>query len=108
MNEKQFAFYYLAKNEEFANYYFQQLFFYAFETLRIDHEKQCLFYGDVGNTAQQKYKLMDNLDNIQCVVLPAYHHLNPSRTLFYELYERKFMSKGIYVICLNEEVSRDE
>lgn len=99
---RHYAFYSYGKNQEFSDYYFLQLFFYATDELGLGLE-ECLFYTDTGYNAKEKEKLMENLHEIKCIVTPSYAHLNPVYEIYYDYYERKFLNEGIYVICLNEE-----
>ncbi|MDG5786364.1 hypothetical protein QA612_02600 [Evansella sp. AB-P1] len=108
MPEKKHAFFCYGKNDEIVAEYCKELLNYAVNTLKLDSEKECLFYKDVGSSSTNKYRMMDNLDHIQSVILPAYYHLNTSRVLFYELYEKKFVDKSIEIICLDEEQSRNK
>lgn len=100
--QKRYAFYSYGRDKEFSDYYFMQNFWYSLEELQLSPD-ECIFFVDEGNSSSQKYAMLNKLDEIKCIVLPSYNHLNPSRTLFKELYEDKFNERGISLILLDEE-----
>ncbi|SHF97727.1 hypothetical protein [Ornithinibacillus halophilus] len=102
MEDKKYAFYSYGRTKEFSDYYFLQNFWYSLEELALA-PNDCLFFNDVGNSLKQKELMFSMLANIKCIVIPSYDHLNPSRTLFKELYEDRIHREGIYIICLDEE-----
>lgn len=101
-NLRHYAFYSYGKTQEFSDYFFLQLFFYAMEELGLGLD-ECFFYTDTGYSINAKKELMSNLQEIKCVVVPDYTHLNSVLDIYKDFYERKFFEEGIYVICLNEE-----
>lgn len=94
---RKYAFYCYGDTQEFLDYYFLNLFFFAIEELSLDMT-DCVFYTDTRGSFKEMLKLVGDLEEIQCLVVPSMKHFRD-----YDELCSLFTENGIYVIDISKE-----
>ncbi|MED4016286.1 hypothetical protein [Sutcliffiella cohnii] len=89
---KRYAFYYYAETQELLDKQFLNMFFFAVEELSLDMSN-CNFYGDTADSYKEMIRLVGDINDIECLIIPSMEHFR-----HYDEICAEFMEMGIYII----------